>query len=373
VTTAEEAAAARQLLQQRKKVHAFFAVLRAVRKQMSGRLVILPKKSWNVWNRDNREKVLRDERLEREKEEAERNGERDRLHEQTLAALIVRSAKQHVSEAKEAEEEDQPEGKGGGADTEGGIVEPFRLFGDLEDQARKKTYNEEHKKEKEKLEMQAKTRDGTAPWALSEGSAVKPWYSSAPLSARAAASKSKKMLVRGVWIEGEEAAVARDRDEQRKCEVDPMAALLKFRRPPHTTSATTTSSSSSSSALCVIKSEFEKKAQKEEEKEVEQKQKRPREDISDDSDEKHHKKKKKKEKKEKRKEKKSSREKKRDEEKREKELLMLELRQKRLMREKEEKRKASLLLHDFGVYGAAGSSGGGGGRFNSMFNPALAK
>jgi hypothetical protein len=36
---------------------------------MSGRLIILPHKSWNVWNRDNIEKVQRDERLHEEEQQ----------------------------------------------------------------------------------------------------------------------------------------------------------------------------------------------------------------------------------------------------------------------------------------------------------------
>jgi len=38
---------------------------------MSGRLIILPHKSWNVWGRENKEKVARDERLAKEADERE--------------------------------------------------------------------------------------------------------------------------------------------------------------------------------------------------------------------------------------------------------------------------------------------------------------
>jgi hypothetical protein len=54
---------------------------------MSGRLVILRHKSWNVWNQDNREKVLRDERLHREEQEQNVDKKRNTKLEQNYLQL----------------------------------------------------------------------------------------------------------------------------------------------------------------------------------------------------------------------------------------------------------------------------------------------
>lgn len=54
---------------------------------MSGRLVILRHKSWHVWNQDNQEKVLRDERLEKEAEEEKNVNEKRKLQEKNLEVL----------------------------------------------------------------------------------------------------------------------------------------------------------------------------------------------------------------------------------------------------------------------------------------------
>lgn len=54
---------------------------------MSGRLVILRHKSWHVWNQDNQEKVLRDERIHRESEEAKRVDGKRKLSETIYSTL----------------------------------------------------------------------------------------------------------------------------------------------------------------------------------------------------------------------------------------------------------------------------------------------
>lgn len=54
---------------------------------MSGRLVILRHKKWNVWNQDNQEKVLKDERLAREEEQEKFEKERKRTQEKNLEIL----------------------------------------------------------------------------------------------------------------------------------------------------------------------------------------------------------------------------------------------------------------------------------------------
>ena len=68
---------------------------------MSGRLVILPHKSWNVWNQDNKEKVLRDQRLFNEELQNKADNEKRQSQELNLQ-ILQESAK--TSEDTSADE-----------------------------------------------------------------------------------------------------------------------------------------------------------------------------------------------------------------------------------------------------------------------------
>ena len=115
--------------------------------------MILSKKTWNVWNQKNQEKVLRDERLHREKIESEVASERERRQEQNLE--VLRSRLSHAE--AEAKEEFDYDSKN---------AAPFRLFGDIEESAKKIEAQEELRKKKEAADLLEKRRQGVAPWAL---------------------------------------------------------------------------------------------------------------------------------------------------------------------------------------------------------------
>jgi hypothetical protein len=157
---------------------------------MSGRLVILRHKSWNVWNQDNREKVLRDERLHREALETAEEREKQKLQEKTYSKLNELSAKNDNDSA----------------------VKPFRLFEDLELAEANFLGNEEYLKEKEAFEKRKRKRDGLEEWKLGDGSLEvdkrKPWYED---PSRYSEQRSN------------------EKDELRKQEEDPMSKYLQTR------------------------------------------------------------------------------------------------------------------------------------------------
>lgn len=187
---------------------------------MSGRLVILPHKSWHVWNQDNREKVKRDERLHREAQAAEELKQRKVFQQQQLDAMRRLSEppssgpgeseqissehydstlntrggvkSEHSPELELSEDPISPQELGYGlslpilnaaddprGSTSSSIV-PFRLFEEAEMNASKDSFNEEYRREAAKKLMDQKRREGSAPWKLGDGSmemaGVKPWY-----------------------------------------------------------------------------------------------------------------------------------------------------------------------------------------------------
>ena len=181
---------------------------------MSGRLVILPHKSWNVWNQDNREKVARDERLHREAEAAKAENEKRLIQEQNLS--ILRADDSIIK----TEEMNSPVVE----------VEPFRLFEDLEKKHFEKIGNEDYLKEKAAKELLQKKREGIADWALGEGSyentKSKPWYeklgdctaavtTSLPVPSSSSSSRNNKTPTSFI-----------QREEHRKHMADPMGVML---------------------------------------------------------------------------------------------------------------------------------------------------
>jgi hypothetical protein len=127
---------------------------------MSGRLVILPHKSWNVWNRDNREKVQRDERLHREAGEAQAEREKEITQERNVALLRA-----------EQREEDVERGYSN-------TVETFRLFEEAEQLQGAKLGNPDYLREKALKEQNLKKREGVPdlPLGGDDRGGVKPWY-----------------------------------------------------------------------------------------------------------------------------------------------------------------------------------------------------
>lgn len=121
---------------------------------MSGRLVILRHKSWNVWNGDNIEKVMKDERLHRENEEAKRKNIETKNQEYQLESL-----------KKNADAE--------GLDN----ILPFRLF-DEHEAAITSVGNAEYLKEKTLRDLKDQKDQGCAPVPLGDPSQFcrNPWY-----------------------------------------------------------------------------------------------------------------------------------------------------------------------------------------------------
>lgn len=187
---------------------------------MSGRLVILRHKSWHVWNQDNREKVLKDERLHEEEVKRKVDVENRLIQEKTYEVLS--SVSRPVEEGGCTED-----GEG-----VGGSNEPFRLFGDIEQQAllaKKSSENAEYVAEKMKSEQLKRKREGVEPWLLGDGSHEikknKPWYE----VVKKEHSSSDQNIDGGSSRRAEDKSqtnLATAREMKRKDRTDPMHSFL---------------------------------------------------------------------------------------------------------------------------------------------------
>ena len=184
---------------------------------MSGRLIILRHKSWHVWNGDNQEKVLRDERIHREKEEAKQSYEKKQIQQKTLEALT------HVADNSPNE---APCNTNSVVDVGLEQVESkAQHINFFEEHLSQSGANAEYQKEKARLEHLKRKREGIAPWALGEGSyekeGKKPWYDSVGSLQGSSSSSSS------VGDSGDNGK--RHRHRHRHPQLDPMQGLLKSR------------------------------------------------------------------------------------------------------------------------------------------------
>lgn len=335
---------------------------------MSGRLVILPHKSWNVWNQDNREKVARDERLHREAEEAKAEKAKLLLQEQNLELLQSEQGVGLPSNGSSSEVH--------------GDVAPFRLFEDLERLNSNMVGNAEYLKEKALKEQIQKKKDGIADWALGEGSyensKTRPWY--AVLQSDTTSDSSTIVKQEPGTASASQKIV---REITRKERADPMGNLLHINQPDYQPKNTTGHGR-------IAETSLDRNESKEPEPSVSE--------ADSGSERKKHKKKR------------HQREERNDERKSEykrskhhhtdrirerSEAIytrdhgggdshserpaaavdnLAALRQKRLEREAVEKKRAALLLASVDIYGAGNSGFGGGGReYSQQYNPHLAR
>lgn len=176
---------------------------------MSGRLVILRHKTWNVWNVEARNKVLKDERKHREEEEAKEKRSKELMNEQTLTILKLEAVA--TADTSDTGANAEP--------VEVQVATRFSLFDDpscpvLTVSGRQALGNSEYIKEAEDKKTKELRANNMAPWGFSEvTSGLQPWYAGGGDEKRMAGGR---VQVRGREVAGPEADMARLRDDCRK-------------------------------------------------------------------------------------------------------------------------------------------------------------
>eukprot|EP00981_Chlorochromonas_danica_P000182 scaffold49_cov180-Ochromonas_danica.AAC.5 len=179
---------------------------------MSGRLVILPHKSWNVWNQDNRERVLRDERLHREEEEHKAIQAQERARQQNLETLRSSVLLDNDIEGSGGSHKRHPSSPSSSSPLTSQSV-PISVSVS-QPVSRHYHENEEFMKELAEHEARRKRREGIQDWALGEGCHNKQWYNLPP--------RPLEEESRGTNNNNKREGKRRNREE----EEDPMAKFL---------------------------------------------------------------------------------------------------------------------------------------------------
>ena len=153
--------------------------------------------------------MLRDERLHKESQEQAQVNERLHTQDKIYESLTKKNELNKESD-----------------------IEPFRLFADIEAREKKKG-NDEYAKEKEEKRLAELKRENLAPWELGEGSLekanIKPfWFSN---------DTQSKVVSKGKLLCGNDAIEAKNRDEIRKRDLDPMAFHFIYDAAPENTAA----------------------------------------------------------------------------------------------------------------------------------------
>ncbi|CAM9472652.1 unnamed protein product [Chrysoparadoxa australica] len=201
---------------------------------MSGRLIILPHKTWHVWKKENIERVKKDERLAREAEEAEGEKQRAVDQERRLNELKHKEGKRKRHPGDKNRGKEKTKSEQGGWDVDGHV----NFFAREEREQRHVGGNKDYAKEKKEKELKEAKFQGMAPWALGEGSTELEakkgkglWYLEAPGSEGEAIVS--KAVVRGKVVTGDEAKEAMDRAQRRKDVDDPLAMLFHSKAKDH--------------------------------------------------------------------------------------------------------------------------------------------
>jgi len=311
---------------------------------MSGRLVILRHKSWHVWNQDNQEKVLRDERLQNEKSEEESSKNRGLLQEQQREVLLKTSNLSHHDPNQN---------------------EKFCLFDDPESINVARQENQEYMRETKEKERNIRKREGIADWSLSEGNTIVPWYSKAPIDT--------STLQQQIDNSSSSSSVSNKRHvdiDKKRAAQDPASKFLTPYIVPSVQEA--------------VKSDDVNITKKPEDSLYE------KDTIHNNDGKKHKKKKRSKKEKTKKENKKHKKRKKTDSEttsnedeasnKDKDESLIAALRQRRLERERVERHRTAVMLAERDIYGSSRSSlaediqaDSRGHNYNQRYNPALSR